>query len=97
MGIRLVSPLAFALYAFAFLIIGGIAGYIVATWLFRRERHAIRNDWLELAANHEDHARRLEQEDTRLGVNTGIEFATHQMRQTLDSLQEHVIDTERRA
>ncbi len=72
------------------LIIGALWGYVFAVWLFHRERKRMGYDWLEIAGHHEDHAKRLRQDDTRMGINEGIGFAVERMRDTLNELDEHI-------
>lgn len=72
------------------LAIGGLIGYGLHHWLFLQERKNMANDWLDIAHSHETLATRLKQDDTRLGINTGINFAVDTMANTLDEIKEHV-------
>lgn len=70
--------------------LGAIIGFLTHEYLFRRERDRMANDWLDIAHSHETLGRRLKLDDTRLGLNTGIEFAVDLMAETLDEIKTHV-------
>lgn len=91
MGARLViSPEA--LHVIIVLTAGIVIGFRIRQWLLRRRLNQLREGWEDLAYYHEQHADRLEQDDTRLGINTGITYATNRMKSTIDELEQHIED-----
>lgn len=83
------TPDILLLVAIAALLSGITTGYALNHWLFARAQKAIDHDWRDIAYYHAQHAERLDLDDTRLGINCGIEYSIAEMQLTLDQLREH--------